>query len=433
MKGIVNSSVEAPVMLITGVPGIGKSLFSIYFMIQVLIDDDFPVKSFLVEYDKGCYQRISFVSTREISPSNYEIRIAVEEGINPDPEKDLILSDIRDEVEPKGIGRWTCIFSSPNPKRYKQTMNAPHNCKLRMPTWSEEELQFVNPKKEEWYDRFVKFGGVPRHVLWDGIFENPEVKLESALQEKGAKVIEYFFKHGFGNVDSENSYMLLHMNPQWVPDKNDWDYQKKEVYSFASDEIFKILSKKYETSLLAEPINLFNAGVAPEVYGGGSAGNLFEKVVLWLKPIAMKTVTFISLEDNKTEITVTLPEVELLAPDWEEVGNLKVGVLYQPKISNLESGDSFCVVEVNDEYWLIVLQMTVGQKHPIKANGLQTIVMAYEERSRSLLKKKVLGFVIPVDGKLHGVQALHNQDGKVIQKVPKEVKDFKQFVCRYKI
>ena len=50
------------------------------------------------------------------------------------------------------------------------------------------------------------------------------------------------------------------------------------VHSFASDEIFQTLSRKYEQDLLSQAImNYFNAGVASQVYGGASAGNLFEK------------------------------------------------------------------------------------------------------------------------------------------------------------
>jgi hypothetical protein len=34
-----------------------------------------------------------------------------------------------------------------------------------MPTWSELELMFVNADIELWYEDFVLFGGVPRHVI----------------------------------------------------------------------------------------------------------------------------------------------------------------------------------------------------------------------------------------------------------------------------
>lgn len=174
--------------------------------------------------------------------------------------------------------------------------------------------------------------------------------------------------------------MLVHINPPWLPNDNDWDYIAEPVHSFASDDIFKLLAKKHEHDLISMPVNLFNAGVASEVYGGGSAGNLFEKVVLWLKPIAKKTITMKSLVDG-TELNITLPDSEILPRYWKRVGDrdgsLRYGVLYQPRIANLESGDCFCVVEWERGYVLVVLQMTVGRIHPIKVNGLRDIVLAY--------------------------------------------------------
>jgi hypothetical protein len=259
--------------------------------------------------------------------------------------------------------------------------------------------------------------------------------LQDALESKGAKVIDYFFQHGFGGLDPETSYMLIHINPPWLPEQDDWNYLGRAVRSFASDEIFQTLSKKFEQSLLSESINLFNAGVASEVYGGGSAGNLFEKVVLWLKPIAGQTITLRSLTDS-TELVLTLPTYTLLPRNWKSSTNtdkLSPGCLYQPRISNLESGDCFGIVEHNGIFVLFVLQMTVSKKHPIKANGLRDIVLAYPLDVQNALSKKLLGFVIPMHGALDSVQPLHTRDGKVIERIPTGVEGFEQYVCEYKI
>jgi hypothetical protein len=208
------------------------------------------------------------------------------------------------------------------------------------------------------------------------------------------------------------------------------------VHSFASDDIFNLLAKKYESYLLSKLISLLNAGVASEVYGGGSAGNLFEKVVLWLKPIAKKTITVKSFVDD-TEKNITLPDREILPRQWKTArgrdGNLSPGVLYQPRIANLESGDCFCVIDWEEGYMLVVLQMTVGAVHPIKVNGLRDIVLAYPMQIRSELVSKVLVFVTPTDGALDGQQPYHTQDGKVPQRFPIEVEGFVQHKCEYKI
>lgn len=439
LKQVMLDNVSCPVMLISGVPGIGKSMFSIYFMIRMMIDEEFPVKECFLEIKEGVYHKCTLTESHlatDVTPAKWTatLKMQIEQCFEIDGKTDLILSDIKSATEPKETGRWTCIFSSPNPGRYKQTMKAPHNYRFKMPTWSEQELLLVNDRIHDWYDRFVTFGGVPRFVLWDGQGTDPQELLDDALDSKGATVIDYFVNYRFGDVDSEKSYMLMHINPPWSHEQDDWDYLGKVVHSFASDVIFQTLSKKHERPLLASAADRFNAGVAKQSYGGGSAGNLFEKIVLWLKPIAETTITLTSLADG-TELAITLPPVEILPFDWKSSANgaLRPGCLYQPRIANLESGDCFGVVQHDGANVLLVLQMTVGDNHPVKANGLRDIVLAYPLDVRNDLRNKLLGFVIPLHGALNSTQPLHTQGGRAIERIPTEVQGFAQYVCRYTI
>lgn len=201
--------------------------------------------------------------------------------------------------------------------------------------------------------------------------------------------------------------------------------------------------EKHRSQTLGESINLFNVGVATEVYGGGSAGNLFEKICLWLKPIAGRTLRFVSLESSPAElIDLTLPSTALLDYHWKKnaandaTKKLQPGFLYQPKISDLESGDAFCLLpfgHANDQnplFFLVVLQITVGETHPVKVNGLHDIILAYSEEIRNRIRKKLLVFVTPLDGKLNSVQPLLTQQGKVIREIPPLARGFEQYVCR---
>lgn len=133
MKRIVLDQTTFPVMLFTGVPGIGKSLFSIFCMMKILLDDEFPLKEFLVEYERGVYLKFAMV-TKQVnniedatSPVKWsaECTVHIERHLRPTP-NDLILSDIKGVVEPEQLGRWTCIFASPNPNRYKETIKVAH-------------------------------------------------------------------------------------------------------------------------------------------------------------------------------------------------------------------------------------------------------------------------------------------------------------------
>ncbi len=429
-----------PATLFTGVPGIGKSVFLIYFLFRFLNDERFPDKRFALEFLEGTYHYFEPCSTGGFYCS--------QETVHSCPVLEIpIFSDIKGEIEPCGHGKWLFIFSSPNPKRFKETMKTGLSFEYTFPTWQELELKFIDDDDKKWYDKFVLFGGVPRYVFWNGVGENPFDKLDNAIDSKeGGIIADFYFKHGFGNIDSEVSYMILHINPPWSPADNDWHYAKPAVYSFGSDKIFRRIAEKHGERLLAEPITLFDAGVASEEYGGGSSGNLFEKICLWLKPIAGNTIEIRPISNSPNDsFSLHLPPMELLEYHWKEnarndpTKRLQVNICYQPKISNLESGNSFCVVpwgtgvDQQPVYALAVLQMTVGETHPVKVNGLHDILLAYPEEIQKRIVEKMLIFVTPLDGKLNSVQPLHTQDNKVADSIPQLVKGFKQYVCRIKL
>ena len=117
--------------------------------------------------------------------------------------------------------------------------------------------------------------------------------------------------------------------------------------------------------------------------------------------------------------------------------DLKPNIFYQPRISNLESGDAFCVISTAAEnnataYKLIILQITVAEKHSVKIKGLQNIIAAYSEEIQANIIEKLLVFVTPHHGKLNSCQAYVNRDGKTPKKViSPHVSEFKQYVTKY--
>jgi len=234
------------------------------------------------------------------------------------------------------------------------------------------------------------------------------------------------------------------MNPPLSPSGNEWLYDQRATHDFASDEIFKRICEKHCTRLLAEPINIFNAGVASETYGGGSAGNLFEKICLWLKPIAGQTISATSMQTAET-YKISLPIMNLLDYYWKENARdnetmkLQPDILYQPRISNLESGDAFCLLpygvalDGQSVFILVVLQITVGKNHPVKVNGLKDIILSFPTFIQQRIAKKLLVFITPIDGKLNSLQPLHTQKNNDMRNIPKLVEGFEQCVCRYSL
>lgn len=416
--------------LFTGVPGIGKSLFLVYFIYRFMNDERFEDKRFVLEFTKGEYLCFrpngthgEFLCSNEI-PSRMGTR------------KFLLLCDISDAVEPASRAQWTYIFSSPAPARYKEILKNSPSQEYTLPTWSELELMFVSADIGSWYDDFVLFGGVPRYIFPDPASgRDPHILISNALEEKGGGLAESFFKFGFGTVDWLQSYMLVHINPP-LPASGEFDYRGKKEYTFASDAIFQWLAKKHSAQMLAGAVGMFNVGAASESYGAVSAGKLFEKVCLWLKPLDGMRFTGVSLSGASTFVFEVPSVRELLPQDWKKLARLVPGVLYVPRISNLESGDSFYLVLLPaGGYLLVVLQITVGKSHPVKVNGLHDILLAYLEDVRVQVVSKALVFVLPAHGELDREQALHTQKEETMDsaRVPVAVRGFKQYVYRHTI
>ena len=205
---MLNDHRPFPVTLFTGVPGIGKSLFLIYFLFMLISDDRFPDKRFAVEFSRGEYDY--FEPTDELGIFKRSSRTTDTCPLTDIP----IFADISDKKQPRTRGKSLFIFSSPDPRRYHEIIKNSPSFRYTFPTWSFLELSFIDPEDKNWLERFLFFGGVPRNIFWDGLGENPKNKFEASLVAKGATIAEYFFKKGFGDIDSQTSYMFLHINPR---------------------------------------------------------------------------------------------------------------------------------------------------------------------------------------------------------------------------
>ena len=61
-----------------------------------------------------------------------------------------------------------------------------------------------------------------------------------------------------------------------------------------------------------------------------------------------------------------------------------------PPYGNLESGDAFCLIEINGRWTLVILQCTITENHPVKQNGMKVIYDCYKKNPA----------LIPLNGKL---------------------------------
>jgi len=428
--------------LFTGVPGIGKSLFLFYFLYRFTTDLRFKDDPFALEFSQGRYYYFERTNT------SGEFLLSIRNQDSLSPHKTLVLSDINDIDEPRCRSKWGFIFSSPNPARYKEIIKNSPRYTYTMPTWSEEELEYLDSNKSNWYDIFVRFGGVPRHVMWNGKDDNPELSLKQAIDDKGGTIASYFFKYGHGNIDLTKSYMLVHVNPERDQSLNQWMYQGFGVHSFASDYIFQSIIKIELGSMLAQAKNIFNAGVASETFGAVSAGHLFEKVCLWLYPLTGLR-TCITLEGDNTTLTIEIPERDdILAgsiKDYSKKGYsgeyLTNNIFYKPRISNLTAGDAFFVITDSSpltpekNLMLVIIQITVAKMHPVKFHGLEEIYNSFNQEVQNRVGNVILLFVTPINGRLASKQNLTTKENtsRQEQTIPIALRNIRQYVHEYEL
>lgn len=439
---IIKESMMAPKeglkILVTGVPGIGKSMLLLYIIFRFMNDESFSNQPFAFHF--ALDRCVVFRPQGEGIYSMEEIT----GGKKTDLNTMLVLIDLMEVSNPQFTGRYSIIFSSPNPARYKEFMKGLNSMSLLLPTWSEEELCMISDEKEEWYEGFVTFGGVPRLVF--GRLTESLKSVEDSIISVGSDMVKKFMETGHGGLDADISYKLVHINPP-VKDRV-FDYRGRRVFSFASDVIFKKLAKLYQNSILEAARGIFNEGViSREMCRESSAGVYFEKIVLWLQPLSgvHRVYLLLAMEtssmkrkvatDTESDITVAIPsDTVLLPPIPHKSFQLKASIHYKPRISNMESGNSFFVLPAGEgSFKLFVLQITVAEVHPVKMNGLLKIIMKFPESIQRRLVEISLIFVTPVNGTLTQPQALITQTVEGALKAPAQLRNVRQFCLRYSL
>ncbi len=161
---------------------------------------------------------------------------------------------------------------------------------------------------------------------------------------------------------------------------------------------------------------------------------MFEKICLRSHPLK-GLINATNLEDG-TLVCFNVPDDEYLLSndDWNNHKTLPLNKLIKPRISNFESGDAFFAVKLNESdkennYLLVVFQITVGETHSVKVNGLREILAAFPADYN--FTTKALVFVTPNFGKLNKIQKLTTQKGAPYETTLST--GFKQHVFQYKI
>jgi hypothetical protein len=431
VKSLQERGATTPHLAVIGTAGIGKSSFFIYFLHRYLQNKTGGVRNFYYQVEIGNVQKFECTA----AGNEFTVTDIGTSGTSLDKRWPLFV-DMADEGLPKQHGGTVIIFSSFKSGRYKEL------CKQGwykiMPIWKFEEVNTyaesnhfwknVGLKREDNIAKLAKgfefYGGAIRNIINSMKAENPEGEIIKAVNEKGKVICDRFFQSGFGGAEESISDVLIHRNPL-VRDDGSVNYNGKGVlikFNFASPYIFKKLLSLHDQSLVAQARQKFNAGTCH----GGSHGEQFEllcfhcfkfsSVLFKIKPL----VDTIGLE----EMDITFPGIKILPLNWKSRNDvLEFNVLFLPPVGNLESGDGFCLMNVNNKRTLLVLQATTGENHPVKMNGLKTIHDCYKNSGIDHEDSKLV-FVIPTNGKLVKKQPLTTKAGTVATQIHPDVLPF---------
>jgi hypothetical protein len=366
--------------VITGVPGIGKSLFALYFMARFIQDTRFVDRRFAFEFARGkyCYFLPSAAS------GEYECYFITEADLvvaSQEMDSVLILTDLREQSPPAIKGKYHYVFSSPDPSRYEGHIDGYAHRMYYMPVWSEEELTAVDPNKTAWMDMFTVFGGVPRRVLRNderdkaGCFAN----LNKTIMGKGDDVLALLLNTGTADdINIFASYLIVHINPQ--RDETGRYQFRKGIKSFASTAICARIIARSSSALQNKLESLFRRGAvaAVRVLGAAIAGQVFESVMRSSSRLAGHDLVARCLSASRTHISVRIPKLasQLVKGFYDEEKLIVSPEVYYWYAESTCSGiDGFVVVydEVKKKYDMIVAQTTFSKSREVNLLGLQRI------------------------------------------------------------
>ena len=200
--------------VVMGTPGIGKTIFLHYFLWllitrQTSINDQVDRKIYLQCTTDGIF---SFRGDRVVSIDAGVAQVTVLNDCNC-----ILLVDMVEEKEPLPCAGTTIVFSSPNPRRYRQLVNEKSH-RFVMNCWSLEELKAVwlhSYQHISWEDVkriYSKMGGVIRYVL--GQNEVADDRMEEGIRKCREKFIDRsktIYQHISFGEDSSVMYRVLHI------------------------------------------------------------------------------------------------------------------------------------------------------------------------------------------------------------------------------
>jgi hypothetical protein len=402
----------------TGIPGIGKSMFLIYFLYEYFRDTRFASKRIALELQPGVYDY--FLSSPN-GTQYYFFKVASNMERPIEFEDLLILTDLFKVETPVGAGRYHFIFSSPNPDRYEEFKKLYTKAvTYYLPPWEWEELVHIANVTSDLIQNYALCGGVPRLVFKEAKLCALEMK--AAIDSKGNDIAKGFIRErSLMFRDSQISHKIVHVRPVFDEATGQYDYivPYRCLASGAVTSMLLHIILQSESGLVERMYKHQGAALAIARLGAVDAGLLFESLIKGPCHFYGKSIQLVSLRPNHTALdsnppaswTMKVPRTTQLLPNkFQDKVELRPNVYYIPVKADFSGIDSFCFTgNEKNGYNLTVFQLTVGTHHDVKQKGIDLVLSSMAQKAAAKINKIQLVFVVPAESSLFTTPIISNR------------------------
>jgi hypothetical protein len=348
--------------IITGTPGIGKSLFMIYLLWKLVKAGKrvlFIYHPNTIYYDGqgGVFHCLegSLPSSNELSFWNADLWCLFDEK----GKKEEHLSAFPYEY---------CTFvlsTSPRREMVNDFKKPPPPQIFYMPLWNEIELETIAPSfpnSNDWHERFIILGGIPRHVL-EVTTDNPTELLEAACRQ--CELNDCIKIIGLNSTITDKSkvvHSLVHIT-------STSPFTKSSV-SYASATALDIIVANKGAEAKHKMAELLESS-AGNPLTASLCGYIFEPFAFELLEKGGDFTCRQLVHGNKklkpADTVLTIPPSTRMVVDKVELSQTQ-NQLYIPKTKNYTAIDAWIP-------GIGAFQMTVGKTHDIKGGAKDDLVL----------------------------------------------------------
>ena len=354
-------------IIITGTPGIGKSLFALYELYKAVTEDKVVVFQHLPANVICVFANNKGLTSPQIADCTEWLS----------SEDTVYLYDAGTEVPPQQLllKAKICVFFSPNYHNYANIWKMTSSLKYYMPVWSWQEIECLKTKSAVSMD-IVKqmygiFGGVPRHLFLISV-DKRDQEVQN-LNSMCAKIEATNILKNIGESTTTECHRILHYITDVSYTKSETDFASTHV----EEQIYNSLSKHKQENLYRF---LFESAGTPDV--AVIRGKMFERLCHQLLP---RGGEFTIRKLGKTKGTPSQTRLQKrTSTSFHKLSELRAGYYMVPSSKRFPSVDAIVPPDIG-------YQMTVSKDHRENVNGINDVVDACGCQSLRLY------FVIPKD------------------------------------